>query len=492
LGVHYIEGGWPGSNPKDILFFDLARKEKFKKARICAFGSTARAGVSPSRDANIQKLLRAEVPVVTIFGKSWDLHAREALRITLDENLDLIEKSVAYLSRRVDEVFFDAEHFFDGYKANPEYALQTVAAAIRGGARAVVLCDTNGGAMPWEIEEGVRKVRESFAGVEVGIHCHNDGDLAVANSITAVKAGATHVQGTMNGYGERCGNANLSSIIPNLALKLKVNALPKGKVALLREISRFIDELANIPHAKNQPFVGDSAFAHKGGVHVSAVMRNPLTYEHIDPALVGNRQRILLSDLSGKASVLSKIRAMGIKIDETDPRAVEVLEELKRLESEGFLYEGAEASFEMLLKKRLGLHRTFFDLIGFRVIDEKRAGDKNPLSEAAIMVKVGEEVEHTAAIGNGPVNALDCALRKALEKFYPAIMDVRLTDFKVRVLSSGGGTDARVRVLIESYDGKNSWGTVGVHENIIQASYMALVDSIEYKLLRDEKSFKAN
>ncbi|TAL15927.1 citramalate synthase [bacterium] len=488
LGVHYIEGGWPGSNPKDIKFFELARKEHFQNARLCAFGSTCRADTTPSKDANIQKLLKAGTPVVTIFGKSWDMHVREALRIDEERNLEIIERSVWYLKSRVEEVLYDAEHFFDGYKANPGYAMETVRAAVRGGAEVIVLCDTNGGTMPWEIEEIVGEVlRET--GAVVGIHCHNDSELAVANSLVAVRAGAAHVQGTMNGYGERCGNANLVSIIPNLALKQKIDTIPAEKLALLRETSRFIDELANVTHNKHQPFVGDSAFAHKGGVHVSAVLRNALTYEHIDPSLVGNRQRILLSDLSGKASILSKAKQIGLEINEKDPAAVQILNELKRLEEEGFMYEGAEASFEMLFKKQLGLHRKFFDLLGFRVIDEKRAGDRTPFSEAAIMVKVGDEIEHTAAIGNGPLNALDCALRKALEKFYPSIKDIRLTDFKVRVLSGSGGTGtgARVRVLIESSDGKNSWGTVGVDENIIQASYMALVDAIEYKLLSDEK-----
>jgi len=485
LGVHYIEGGWPGSNPKDIMFFEMAAKESFSNAKLCAFGSTCRADLTPEEDPNVQRLLFAGTPVCTIFGKTWDLHVTEALRIPLEKNLEIIEKTVKYLSSRADEVIYDAEHFFDGFKANPEYSIATLQAAARGGAKVIVLCDTNGGSLPWEVRDMVKSVR-GVVDLPLGIHCHNDGELAVANTLMGVDAGVTHVQGTFNGYGERCGNANLVSIIPTLMLKQGHQCLPEGKLGELREASRFVDELANLPHDKHQPFVGDSAFAHKGGVHVSGVIRNPLTYEHIDPAAVGNRQRILLSDLAGKSSVLSKAEKIGISINPDDPAAADVLEELKRLEGEGYMYEGAEASFEMLLKKRLGMHRTFFDLVGFRVIDEKRSADEIPISEAAIMVSVGGEVEHTASLGNGPVNALDCALRKALEKFYPSIKEVRLVDFKVRVLEGDDGTGARVRVLIESSDGKKRWGTVGVSQNIIQASYLALVDSIEYKLLREE------
>ncbi len=487
LGVHYIEGGWPGSNPRDIQFFREAGGLKLEQAKICAFGSTCRADVDPDDDANIQALLEAETPVVTVFGKSWDLHVEDALRISLAQNLEVIEKSVAYLKKHVGEVVYDAEHFFDGYKANPEYAVRTVEAALRGGADVVVLCDTNGGSLPSEIRGLVGEMRPRVTAA-LGIHCHNDGELAVANTLVGVEAGATHVQGTINGFGERCGNANLVSIIPNLMLKMGRSAISADRLKRLREVARFVNELANLHHNKHQPFVGDSAFAHKGGVHVSAVRRNPLTYEHIDPTLVGNVQRILISDLSGRANVMSKGRELGIDLeDETAPTA-EVLGKVKRLEAEGYQYEGAEASFEILVKKTLGKHRRFFELIGFRVIDEKRHENEEPIAEATIMLRVGDAVEHTAAIGNGPVNALDAALRKALEKFYPAIREVRLVDFKVRVLNSGGGTESKVRVLIESTDGHDTWGTVGVSENIIQASWRALVDSIEYKLLRDEES----
>ncbi len=486
LGVHYVEGGWPGSNPRDIQFFREARSLRLEQARLAAFGSTCRADVEPEDDANIQALLEAETPVVTVVGKSWDFHVEQALRISLEKNEEIVEKSLAYLKRHVAEVVYDAEHFFDGYKANPEYALRTLRAALRGGADVVVLCDTNGGSLPSEVRRIVAEVREGVP-VTLGIHCHNDGDLAVANTLVAVEAGATHVQGTVNGYGERCGNANLVSIVPNLVLKMGRSCISADRLKRLRDVARFVNELANLHHDKHQPFVGDSAFAHKGGIHVSAVRRNPLTYEHIEPGLVGNAQRILISDLAGRSNVVSKALELGIELDGESDLASEVVEKVKRLESEGYQYEGAEGSFEILLKKSLGRHRRFFELIGFRVIDEKRHENEEPIAEATIMLRVDGVVEHTAAIGNGPVNALDAALRKALEKFYPAIRNVRLLDFKVRVLTSGGGTESRVRVLIESSDGRETWGTVGVSENVIQASWQALVDSIDYKLMRDEE-----
>jgi 2-isopropylmalate synthase len=486
LGVHYVEGGWPGSNPRDIQFFREARSLRLEQARLAAFGSTCRADVEPEDDANIQALLEAETPVVTVVGKSWDFHVEQALRISLEKNEEIVEKSLAYLKRHVAEVVYDAEHFFDGYKANPGYALRTLRAALRGGADVVVLCDTNGGSLPSEVRRIVAEVREGVP-VTLGIHCHNDGDLAVANTLVAVEAGATHVQGTVNGYGERCGNANLVSIIPNLVLKMGRSCISADRLKRLRDVARFVNELANLHHDKHQPFVGDSAFAHKGGIHVSAVRRNPLTYEHIEPGLVGNAQRILISDLAGRSNVVSKALELGIALDGESDLASEVVEKVKRLESEGYQYEGAEGSFEILLKKSLGRHRRFFELIGFRVIDEKRHENEEPIAEATIMLRVDGVVEHTAAIGNGPVNALDAALRKALEKFYPAIRNVRLLDFKVRVLTSGGGTESRVRVLIESSDGRETWGTVGVSENVIQASWQALVDSIDYKLMRDEE-----
>jgi 2-isopropylmalate synthase len=486
LGVHYIEGGWPGSNQRDMQFFREAQGLSLEQARICAFGSTCRAEVEPEDDVNIQELIAAQTPAVTVVGKSWDLHVEDALRIPLGKNLEIIEKSMAYLKRYVEQVIFDAEHLFDGYKANPEYALQCVEAAVRGGAEIVVLCDTNGGSTPAEVSRIVAEIRERTQ-CTLGIHCHNDGELAVANSLVAVEAGATHVQGTVNGFGERCGNANLISVIPNLVLKMGRSCIPMDRLKRLREVARFIDELANLHHNTHQPFVGDSAFAHKGGLHVSAVRRNPLTYEHIDPTLVGNTQRVLISDLSGRANVIAKAKQLGIELDERSDLARDVLDRVKQLEAEGYLYEGAEASFEVLLKKTLGMHRKYFELMGFRVIDEKRQDGENTIAEATIMVRVDGVVEHTAANGNGPGNALDAALRKALEKFYPVIRDVALVDFKVRVLGSGKGTGSRVRVLVESSDGRNVWGTVGVSENVIQASWEALVDSIEYKLMRDEE-----
>lgn len=483
LGIHYIEGGWPGASPRDAEFFEKARSLRLKTARLVAFGSTHRAAVKVQEDPNIRALLKAGTPVVTIFGKSWDFHVKEALRISLSANLDIIHNSIAYLKKKVETVFFDAEHFFDGYKANPEYALKTLQAALSGGADCLVLCDTNGGTLPGELGEIIKKVLERFR-CPIGIHAHNDSECAVANSITAVQLGVSQVQGTINGLGERCGNANLISIIPNLKLKLNYNCISKQQLRKLKEISRFVTEIANIRHFKRQPYVGDSAFAHKGGIHVSAIQRHPETYEHIRPELVGNYQRVLVSDLAGKSNVIRKAKEFNIKIDPDSPQVTKIVRELKELENQGFQFEGAEASFELLMKKALGLHRKFFNLIGFRVITEKRKEGEEPLSEATIMLEVDRHLEHTAATGNGPVNAIDNALRKALEKFYPQLKEVKLIDYKVRVLAAGKGTSAKVRVLIESGDKTHKWGTVGVSENIIEASWQALVDSIEYKLSR--------
>lgn len=483
LGIHYIEGGWPGSNPKDAEFFNKAKKLKLSTSKLVAFGSTHKATHKVNEDPNIKSLLSAKTTVITIFGKTWDFHVREALRISLQANLELIYNSISYLKRRVQKVFFDAEHFFDGYKANPEYAIKALEAAVSGGADCLVLCDTNGGSLPVEISEITKKVLERFK-IPAGIHAHNDSDCAVANSITAIQAGATHVQGTINGFGERCGNANLISIIPNLKLKLMYDCITSENLKKLRDISRFVDEIANFRHFKRQSYVGDSAFAHKGGIHVSAIQRHPETYEHIKPELVGNYQRVLVSDLGGRSNILRKAKEFHLKIDPESPKVAEIVSELKELERQGFQFEGAEASFELLMKKTFGLHRKFFDLIGLRVIVEKRKEGETPINEATIMVKVDGKLEHTAATGNGPVNAIDNALRKALEKFYPQLKEVKLLDYKVRVLTAGTGTSARVRVLIESGDGIHKWNTVGVSENIIEASWQALVDSIEYKLLR--------
>ncbi len=486
LGIHYIEGGWPGSNPKDLQFFEGIRSISLSRTKIVAFGSTCRAGTPPEKDPNIRALIEAGTKVVTIFGKSWDIHPVEALKITLDENLEIIQNSIRFLKGSVSEVIFDAEHFFDGYKNNSRYALSVLKAAQEAKADWIVLCDTNGGTFPDEIQLIIRKVKKDIA-VPLGIHVHNDAEMAVANTVLAVKEGVRMVHGTINGYGERCGNANLCSIIPNLKLKMGMDCLTDDQLKKITEVSRFVSELANLPHNKYLPYVGDSAFAHKGGVHVSAIRKRDDMYEHVSPERVGNRQRVLISDLSGESNILYKAAEFKIDLESKDPKVRKILEDLKRLENEGFQFEGAEGSFEILIKKALGQHKKFFELMGFRVIVEKKAEEEPPLSEATIMVRVGDQVEHTAAVGNGPVKALDNAIRKALEKFYPELKEVKLLDYKVRILSTKDGTGARTRVLIESGDGKSEWGTVGVSENIIQASWQALVDSIDYKLLKEEE-----
>jgi len=485
LGVHYIEGGYPGSNPRDIDYFKKAVKLKLANAKLVAFGSTHRPKKKASQDETLKALLDAKTPVITIFGKTWDFHVREALKVPLKENLDIIFDSVAFLKKHADKVFFDAEHFFDGYRHNPDYALKCLEAAQAAGAHCLVLCDTNGGCTPTLIKEIVRKMKKHCS-TSLGIHVHNDSDCAVANSIVAVEEGVTQVQGTINGLGERCGNANLISIIPNIQVKLGMRCISDKQLTELRDVSRFVTEIANLRHFKRQPYTGDSAFAHKAGMHVSAIRKNPETYEHIRPDLVGNSQRILISDLAGRANILRKAEECGITLTNESTQLQDIITQLKELEGQGFQFEGAEASFELLMKKALGLHKRFFDLIGFRVIIEKRKEGEEPLSEATIMVRVSGHIEHTAATGNGPVNALDNALRKALEKFYPALRHVKLLDYKVRVLTAGKGTTARVRVLVESGDKENRWGTVGVSENIIEASYQAIVDSVEYKLLKEE------
>lgn len=485
LGVHYIEGGWPGANPRDIEYFRKAAKLRLLHSTLVAFGSTHHPKKKPSEDEMLRALIESKTSVITIYGKTWDFHVKEALKISNEENLDIIHNSIKFLKEHVEKVFFDAEHFFDGHINNPKYAIKCLSAARDAGADCLVLCDTNGGMMTSTLGETVRKVVREFD-IPVGIHVHNDGECAVANSIIAVESGASQVQGTINGLGERCGNANLISIIPNLQIKLGLSCIKPDQLKRLREISRFVSEIANLRHFKHQPFTGESAFAHKAGMHVSAIMKRPETYEHIRPELVGNTQRILVSDQAGKSNILRKAEEFGIKLKSDSPQLQEIVVNLKELENQGFQFEGAEASFELLMKKALGLHKRFFDLIGFRLIVEKRKEGEDPISEATIMLKVGGHIEHTASIGNGPINALDNALRKALEKFYPALKDVKLHDYKVRVLTAGRGTSAKVRVLVESGDKEIKWGTVGVSENIIEASYQALVDSIEYKLLKEE------
>ena len=488
LGIHYIEGGWPGSNPKDLRFFKRVQDAVFKTAKISAFGATRRPGVRPQDDANIQALVEAGPPVVTIFGKSWDFHVTAAIGTTLEENLAMIGDSVAYLLKHFEEVIYDAEHFFDGYKRNPEYALRTLLAAEAAGAHCLVLCDTNGGSLPHEIADIVAHVKRTLkTGTPLGIHAHNDVECGVANSLTAVGQGIDHVQCTINGYGERCGNANLVSIIPNLMLKMGLECIPRSNLHELRDVSRFVSELANRKPWASQPYVGDSAFAHKGGIHVSAVLKHPETYEHTDPELVGNHRRVLVSELAGQSNILWKAREYGIDLDKNTPDARRILDMLKRLEDEGFQFEGAEASFELLMERALGNHRPYFDLDGYRVIVEEDNGDEEPVAEATVRLKVKGIPEHTAASGNGPVDALDHALRKALEEFYPSLKEMALLDYKVRILDESKGTAAKTRVLITSGDGDETWGTVGVADNIIEASWQALVDSIEYKLRRDDK-----
>jgi len=486
LGIHYIEGGWPGSNPKDIRFFREIREAHLKQAKVAAFGSTRRPGIAPEADANLRALVDAATPVATIFGKSWDFHVTHALETTLDENLKMIADSVGFLLRHFSEVIYDAEHFFDGFKRNREYALRTLRAAEDGGAHLLVLCDTNGGTLPHEIAEVIREVKRHVK-TPLGIHVHNDAECGVANSLAAVAEGVSQVQGTINGYGERCGNANLVSIIPNLVLKMNIGCLPAGNLSELRDVSRLVSELANRQPWQHQPFVGDSAFAHKGGIHVSAVLKHPETYEHIDPELVGNHRRVLVSELAGQSNILWKAKEYGIDLEKSTPETRRIIETLKQMEDQGFQFEGAEASFELLIQDAFGRKKKNFRLIGFRVIDEKRKEGEAPLSEATVMVEVDGVMEHAVSMGNGPVNALDRALRRALTKFYPALKDVELLDYKVRVLSSGQGTAASVRVLIESGDKKDRWGTVGVSHNVIEASWQALCDSIDYKLYKDAR-----
>ncbi len=485
LGFDYIEGGWPGSNPRDAAFFKEVKRLKLRRARIAAFGATRRAGIRASADRNLRLILDAGMPVATVVGKTWDLHVRDALRISLAANLEILNDTVVYLKKHVDQVFFDAEHFFDGFFNNRDFALQCLKALDDGGVDLICLCDTNGGRMPWEIEEGVRAAAAAVR-APLGIHCHNDSEVAVANSIAGIRAGAIQVQGTVNGLGERCGNANLLSIIANLQLKLGYDVLPAAKLKALSETAMLVYELANIMPNPRQAFVGRSAFAHKAGLHVSGIQRNVHTYEHVDPALVGNDRRVLLSELSGRANIVYKTREFGIDSDLTREQTAALLDELKRLEAMGFVFDGADASFELLMLRTLGRARDHFNFVSFRVFDDKWHEDQAPFSEAVVVIE-GPDGRRTrnSAIGNGPVNALDSALRQALVPYYPKLADMHLADYKVRVLGNGAGTDARVRVLIESTDGERRWGTVGVSSNVVEASWQALIDSVEYKLHKD-------
>jgi len=483
FGIHYIEGGWPGSNPKDERFFELAKQIDFKNARLTAFSSTRHPRKRPEKDDNIQALLRAETGTVAIFGKTWDLHATRILDVSLDENLNMIEDTVAYLKKQGRQVVFDAEHFFDGYKHNSEYALKAVAAAEMGGADFIVLCDTNGGSMPDEVSAVIKKVKTGHQ-TRLGIHTHNDCGMALANSLVAVQAGASMVQGTINGYGERCGNADLISVVGNLHFKLGLPCVSETSMRQLTELSRFVSEVANIPPQKQRPFVGKSAFAHKGGVHVSAVQKLPEAYEHIPPERVGNRRRVLVSDLSGRSNIDFKSEEMGIKLGGNGYDSEKIVQEIKRLEDQGYQFDAAEGSLELLIKKVTGQFKEPFFLESLRVTTEKNR-DRSGSSQATIKIAVGDEYEITAAEGEGPVNALDNALRKALTKFFPQIREMALVDFKVRVIDGGDATAAKVRVQIESRDAREIWSTIGVSENVIEASWQALVDSVQYKLLKE-------
>lgn len=484
LGISYIEAGNPGSNPKDLEFFERVKKLELKHIKLTAFGSTRRAGINVEDDANVQSLLKADTPAVAIFGKSWDFHVTDVLKTTLEENLLMIRDTLRFFKDKGKEVIFDAEHFFDGYKANPDYAVKALRAAVEGGADCLALCDTNGGCFPLEIYEIAKTVREEFKGIDIGVHCHNDTGMAVANSIMAVEAGAVQVQGTFNGFGERCGNANLCTIIPNLQIKKGYTCIPEENMARLTGTARFVSEIANIVHNEREPYVGNTAFAHKGGMHIDAVNKNPASFEHINPTVVGNERRILMSEVSGRSTILSAINEVEPSLKKDSPETKKIIDRLKELEHVGYQFEGAESSFELMVRKELGKYKSFFDLENFKVVitDPKKEG----LSASAIIkVKVGELTEITAAEGDGPVNALDKALRKALEVFYPQIKNMHLIDFKVRVLNSDAATAAKVRVLIESTDGQTSWSTVGVSTDIINASWKALVDSVEYMLTKN-------
>ena len=481
FGIDYVEGGWPGSNPKDVEYFRRVASLNLQHTKVAAFGSTRRKGIHPEDDANLKLLIEANTPVITLVGKSWDLHVRDVLEASMPENLDMIGESVAYCKAQDKEVIFDAEHFFDGYKANPEYAIATVKAAAVNGADSVVLCDTNGGSLPWEIEEIMVEVKTAVGpNVQIGIHTHDDGECGVANSLAAVRAGAMQVQGTINGYGERVANANLCSLIPDLQLKMGVDCVPPEKLATLTELSRFVAEVANLDLNDHQPFVGASAFAHKGGIHVAAMLKNPLSYQHIEPELVGNQQRSVVSELSGRGNLVDKAHQFGLNTESLDLR--KVLEQIKTLEAQGFTFEGAEASVELMLRRTHPAYVPPFEVSDFSVSVSQRRG-RGLNAEAIVKVRVGPKRMHTVAEGNGPVNALDAALRKALVNVYPQLSSVKLVDYKVRILDGENATAATTRVLIDTRQGNQSWSTVGASTNIIEASWQALADSMEYALL---------
>jgi 2-isopropylmalate synthase len=488
IGIDYVEAGNPGSNPKDLEFFALAAKLGLKHAKLSAFGSTRRRDIPVTEDANVASLLTADTPVVVIFGKSWDFHVTDIIRTSLEENLKMIEETVAFFAERGKEVIFDAEHFFDGFKNHADYAIETLNAAVRGGSQTLVLCETNGGMLPTQVKEITAQMVATFPDQKIGIHTHNDSGMAEASSILAVEAGAVHVQGTFVGFGERCGNANLTTLIPAFEEKMQMPCLPEGGLKLLTSTARCIAETANVRLPHGMPYVGKSAFAHKGGMHIDGISKNTLSFEHISPEVVGNERRLLMSEVSGRSMVLQRIQKVSPEITRDSKETKAIIKQLKQLEMEGYQFEGAESSFELVIRKHLGKHTPYFELDHFKIIGEQPSKNKDMSSSALIKVKVDGTEEITAAEGDGPVNALDRALRKALEVFYPVLKDVSLTDYKVRVLDSQQASAARVRVLIESSDGISSWTTVGVSTDIIQASWIALVDSIEYRLIQEENN----
>jgi 2-isopropylmalate synthase len=495
IGIHYIEGGWPGSNPRDVAFFNLAKRVDFKHSRLAAFGSTRKPGIKPDQDNNLNALLESETPTVTVFGKTWDLHVEKIMDNTLQENLSMINDSVTFLKQKGREVIYDAEHFFDGYLNNRKYALESLEAALDGGADFIVLCDTNGGTLPFDLESIIAEVQQQInsvrtgpaqnASVKLGIHSHNDCGLAVANSLTAVQKGAVMVHGTMNGYGERCGNADLTSIIPILSIKMKRKSVSEENLKKLKKLSRYISETANLVPLNSRPFVGKSAFAHKGGIHVSAIMKAPRAYEHMDPEMVGNRRRVLVSDLSGKSNVEYKAKEFGVELGKNGFDSSQIASEIKELEQKGYQFDSADGTFKILLEKFTDQFKPHFELESFRVTIEKDK-DQPCSAHATIKISVGGKQEITAGEGYGPVSALDNALRKALDKFYPDLDTMRLVDFKVRVIDGTRGTAAKVRVLIESRDQNEIWTTMGVSEDIIEASWQALADSFQFKLDNEE------
>lgn len=486
FGVDFIEGGWPFSNPKDKELFAYFKKNKLRKSKLVPFGSTAHPANPAEKDQNLLSLLESDTEYVTIFGKTWDLHVEKVLKIKLEDNLRIIADSVNFLVKKGKKVFYDAEHFFDGYKADSKYALKTAKAAMDAGAELVVFCDTNGGTLPSELKKIAETVKGQLGLSEFGIHCHNDLGLAVANSVACVNQGCVHIQGTINGYGERCGNADLVPVMGILQLKMGHKLVSEKKMQELMHLSHFISEISNMVHRDNHPFVGRSAFAHKGGVHIDAVIKQACAYEHLDPAKVGNRRRFVVSELAGKSTLVVKAKELEFDLDKKSAQAKDLHKLIQKLENEGYQFEAAEASFKLLLEKELKKCKKFFDLLGFKVVVEKRESGKL-ISEATIKLKIKDKVEHTASEGDGPVNALDAALRKALSKFYPTLSSMHLTDFKVRVLDEKSGTAAKVRVLIQSQDDQDNWSTIGVSENMIEASWQALLDSVEYKLLKDSK-----